>query len=173
LVSPSPILQSWIPLISHALLVILAVIFVAMTFTRRKNVGAVFGMRSPVLPYNQITALTTVTEWIISLVFTFYVLSFSIDLFPAAKDKQLKGNLEQGELGNPKHGAGHEMTPQNGYANGYANGDGLQHPVPNDGSYPTDDRYHANGGTGYTEPAVNGVYYGNGASRPIVAAQNF
>lgn len=110
-----------------------------------------------------ITGLTTITEWVISLVFSFYVLSFSIDLFPAAKDKQLKGNLEQGELGDPKHGAGHEMTPQNGYANGHAN----------DGSYPIDDRYHTNGGTGYTEPAANGVYYGDGASRPIGTAQNF
>lgn len=87
------------------------------------------------------------TEWIISLVFTFYVLSFSIDLFPAAKDKQLNGNFEQGELGNQKHGADHEMTPQNG-------------------------RYHANGGTGYTQPAVNGIWYDEGVSRPV-AAQNF
>ncbi len=109
--------------------------------------------------------LTTLTEWIIALVFTFYVLSFSIDLFPATKNKQYKGNLEQGELGNQKHGVGHGMTPQDDYTNGYANGSRYQEPLANE-------RYHAHGGTGYTEPTVNGVHYGNGATRPV-AAQNF
>ena len=51
------------------------------------------------------------------------------------------------------------MSPQNGgYANenGYANGNG----------------YRTNGQTGYIEPAVNGVRYVEGATRPVVA-QNY
>ena len=54
---------------------------------------------------------------------------------------------------------GHEMIPQNG---GYANENG----------YTNSNGYSTNGHTGYTEPAVNGVHYGEGATRPVVA-QNY
>ena len=53
--------------------IILAIVFVIFTFTKRQNKAAVF-------------------EWIIALIFTFYVLTFFIDLLPASRSKQENTN---------------------------------------------------------------------------------
>ena len=111
------------------------------------------------------TKLTLDVEWIISLVFTFYVLSFSVDLFPAAKDKQFKSNYGQGELGNQKLGVGHELLQRNGSSYRYTNGREHERSAVN-GAHP------AHGDIAYTESAVTGVDVGDGLVRPI-AAQNF
>ncbi|KAL9614148.1 MAG: hypothetical protein Q9167_001358 [Letrouitia subvulpina] len=56
-----------------------AVIFVSTSFTQHQNEAAVF-------------------EWIIALVFTFYVLTFFVDLLPASRRKQLQTNIQMGNL---------------------------------------------------------------------------
>jgi hypothetical protein len=58
----------WIKLTFIFLELGLAVAFGVLTFTDRKTIAAYF-------------------EWIISLIFTFYVLSFVIDLWPARRTK--------------------------------------------------------------------------------------
>jgi len=58
----------WVKLTFIFLEIGLAVAFGVLTFTDRKNIAAYF-------------------EWIISLIFTFYVLSFVIDLWPARRTK--------------------------------------------------------------------------------------
>ncbi|KAL8956245.1 MAG: hypothetical protein Q9183_006368, partial [Haloplaca sp. 2 TL-2023] len=90
----------------------LAAAFVGTTFTSNKNVGAVF-------------------EWVIALIFDFYVLTFFVDLLPASRNHQAKTNLELGAL----HGAGRENG--NGVMNGSGHGmgndgvvDGRQQPKP-------------------------------------------
>lgn len=57
----------------------MAIVFVVCTFKKNKNVGAVF-------------------EWIIALIFTFYVLTFFIDLYPAWHAKQAVSNEEMGTV---------------------------------------------------------------------------
>ena len=74
----------------HRVEVVLAVVFAACTFDNQQNVGAVF-------------------EWVIALVFTFYVLTFVIDLLPASRGRQERTNREV--LGNVEMGHG---QPANG-----------------------------------------------------------
>ena len=59
----------WTKLLFIIVEICLAVIFIGTNFKNKPNVAAVF-------------------EWIIALVFTFYVLTFFIDLLPAFSDKQ-------------------------------------------------------------------------------------
>ncbi|KAL8741058.1 MAG: hypothetical protein Q9190_006300 [Brigantiaea leucoxantha] len=56
-----------------------AVVFAATTFTSNQNVAAVF-------------------EWVIALIFTFYVFTFSIDLLPASRRTQMESNMQMGNL---------------------------------------------------------------------------
>ncbi|KAL9587368.1 MAG: hypothetical protein Q9212_000295 [Teloschistes hypoglaucus] len=72
----------------------LAVVFVGTSFTTgHKNIAAVF-------------------EWIIALIFTFYVLTFFVDLLPASRSHQAKTNMELGHTD--------EATQEHGNTNGYA-----------------------------------------------------
>ena len=68
-------LSFWLKLTFIIVEVIFAIIFAVATFDEQENVGAVF-------------------EWIIALVFTFYVLTFFIDLLPAARTTQEQTNAE-------------------------------------------------------------------------------
>ncbi|KAL9125825.1 MAG: hypothetical protein Q9217_005033 [Psora testacea] len=63
----------WMKLLFVLLELLLAVIFIVCTFNSRQNVGAVF-------------------EWVIALIFTFYVLTFFVDLLPAATSAQAHSN---------------------------------------------------------------------------------
>lgn len=76
----------WLKLIFILVEVGLAVIFIATSWTSHRNIAAVF-------------------EWIIALIFTFYVLTFSMDLFPAARANQLSSNMEHTDVG---HTAGNK-----------------------------------------------------------------
>ncbi|KAL8843616.1 MAG: hypothetical protein Q9170_000120 [Blastenia crenularia] len=99
----------WMKLFFIIVEIILAAIFVGTSFTTHKSIAAVF-------------------EWIIALIFTFYVLTFFVDLLPASRDHQKITNLELG------HVDGAVEEHQNGYAtNGrgtYAEAANGQQPKP-------------------------------------------
>ena len=83
----------------------LAVIFIGTNFKNKPNVAAVF-------------------EWIIALVFTFYVLTFFIDLLPAFSDKQHvateQDNMEEyRRTYGDGAGGGGDMVEQRGTVGGY------------------------------------------------------
>ncbi|KAL8954062.1 MAG: hypothetical protein Q9222_000119 [Ikaeria aurantiellina] len=84
----------WVKLFFIITEFVLAAVFIATTFTTNRNIAAVF-------------------EWVIALIFTFYVLTFFVDLLPASRNTQKNTNLEMGHV--DRTVAGH----QNGYANGY------------------------------------------------------
>lgn len=66
--------------------VVLAVVFASTTFTSKQNVAAVF-------------------EWIVALVFTFYILSFLLDLLPSVRTKHhIPQGWRQAELEKGRHG---------------------------------------------------------------------
>ncbi|KAL9605076.1 MAG: hypothetical protein Q9219_000010 [cf. Caloplaca sp. 3 TL-2023] len=81
----------WMKLFFIVVEVILAAVFVGTSFTSHKSIAAVF-------------------EWIIALIFTFYVLTFSVDLLPASRDHQKITNLEMGHVDQTT------AQHQNGYA---------------------------------------------------------
>lgn len=60
----------WIKLTFVVIEILLAIGFVTCTFTKRYNAGAVL-------------------EWIIALIFSFYVFSFYVDLYPAVRTKNM------------------------------------------------------------------------------------
>jgi hypothetical protein len=101
----------WIKLVFILLEIALAIVFAVCTFRGNKNVGAII-------------------EWVIALVFTFWVLSFFVDLLPAVRTRHHNGTsdapqLEMGGVGGP-----HIVNGDNSqYANDnldsrYANGNG-------------------------------------------------
>jgi hypothetical protein len=80
--------------------ILLAVAFVACTFTKHYNPGAVL-------------------EWVIAFIFSFYVFSFYIDLYPAAATKQQLAVSGNGRGGlkmrlAPGGGGGEKQTPIRG-----------------------------------------------------------
>ena len=87
----------WQKLVFILVEIVLAAVFVGTTFTNRQNIAAVF-------------------EWIIAFVFTFYVLTFFVDLLPAARSTQERTNVE---LMRAKGAEGEgSMMQELGYANG-------------------------------------------------------
>lgn len=58
----------WIKLVFIIVEILFAIVFVSTSFTHHRNVAAIF-------------------EWIIAFVFTFYVLSFVVDLLPSVRTK--------------------------------------------------------------------------------------
>ena len=63
--------------------------------------------------------MAAVFEWTIAFIFTFYVLTFFVDLLPAARDTQMRTNVERFQMQDVENGNGHV----NG--NGYVNGNGV------------------------------------------------
>ena len=59
----------WIKLVFIIVEIVFAIIFVATSYTHNRNVAAIF-------------------EWIVAFVFTFYVLSFVVDLLPSVRTKK-------------------------------------------------------------------------------------
>lgn len=71
--------------------------FAATSFSGNKNVGAVF-------------------EWIIALVFAFYVFTFFVDLVPAGREAQVSTNMEDMRMREAENGV--QMMDGNGYGDG-------------------------------------------------------
>ncbi|KAH6606334.1 fk506 suppressor sfk1 [Trichoderma cornu-damae] len=90
----------WLKLAFVLVEFVLAVIFVATNWSNKDNVAAVF-------------------EWVIALIFTFYILSFVIDLLPAIRTKPnaarfVKSHEHDVESTNGHHGDSFQMA-QNDY----------------------------------------------------------
>lgn len=90
----------WVKLTFIIVEVILAIVFAATSFNKEQNVAGVF-------------------EWIVALFFTFYVLTFFIDLLPAARSKQEHTNIERMYMREAENGTA--MMDGAGYTNGTAN----------------------------------------------------
>ena len=90
-------LSFWLKLVFIIVEVIFAVIFAATTFESHQNVAAIF-------------------EWIIAFVFTFYVLTFFVDLLPAARSTQEHSNAETMHLKDAENWGA--MMQNSGYTNG-------------------------------------------------------
>ncbi|KAL8807502.1 MAG: hypothetical protein Q9182_000667 [Xanthomendoza sp. 2 TL-2023] len=67
----------WAKLFFIIVEVVLAAVFIGTSFTSNKSIAAVF-------------------EWIIALIFTFYVVTFCVDLLPASRDHQKITNAQFG-----------------------------------------------------------------------------
>ncbi|KAI4263115.1 MAG: hypothetical protein L6R42_001724 [Xanthoria sp. 1 TBL-2021] len=65
----------WMKLVFIIIEVLLAAVFIGTSFTSHKNIAAVL-------------------EWTIALIFTFYVLTFFVDLLPASRNHQKVTNTE-------------------------------------------------------------------------------
>lgn len=81
--------------------IVLAIVFASTTFSSKQNVAAVF-------------------EWVIALIFTFYVLTFFVDLLPAARNTQMMANVERFHMQDVENGngRGHISGGGNGVVNG-------------------------------------------------------
>lgn len=88
--------------------VVFAIIFVSTSFDGEQNVAGVF-------------------EWIVALVFTFYVLTFFMDLLPAARSAQEHTNIENMHKQEMDNGG----TMMNGGGNGYNGVNGRHTPTTN------------------------------------------
>ncbi|KAI9844072.1 MAG: hypothetical protein M1838_002328 [Thelocarpon superellum] len=125
-------LSFWIKLVFIVLEIILAIAFGVCLYKKNSNPGAVL-------------------EWLIALIFTFYILTFFLDLLPAMRRHRVRADgttdetrtgpteLEMGYSGGTNDGAPvvagengngvaearlgkHTAANRNGYANGHANG---------------------------------------------------
>ena len=81
-------------------------------FTSKQNVAAVF-------------------EWVIALFFTFYVLTFLVDLLPAARNTQMRTNLERLNMRDVENGDGH-INGGNGVLSGTKDGANGHYKPPHD-----------------------------------------
>ncbi|CAK7211492.1 hypothetical protein SBRCBS47491_001144 [Sporothrix bragantina] len=66
----------WIKLTFVLVEIVLAIIFVSLTFTNHTNGGAI-------------------VEWIIAFIFAFYIFSFAIDLYPAVHTRNIKHRIRE------------------------------------------------------------------------------
>ncbi|MCJ1471858.1 hypothetical protein MMC13_000499 [Lambiella insularis] len=108
----------WVKLVFIIVELLLAICFAGLTFTGHTQQGAVF-------------------EWVVALIFTFWVLSFFVDLIPASRRRRGPGTNQPAiEMGHGSHG------PH----------------VVNDGGYNRDGYTH----TTTTTTTTGGTAYGNG-----------
>ncbi|MCJ1308857.1 hypothetical protein MMC25_002512 [Agyrium rufum] len=87
----------WIKLVFIIVEVVLAIAFAVCTFDNKPNVGAIL-------------------EWTIALIFTFWVLSFLVDLLPAARRSAVRKPGQDVEMDG--------MANVNGHMNGHAHANG-------------------------------------------------
>ncbi|KAK4679644.1 hypothetical protein QC764_205950 [Podospora pseudoanserina] len=95
----------WIKLTFVILEILLAIAFVSCTFTQHYNAGAVL-------------------EWVIAFIFSAYVFSFVVDLWPAIKTQPNLNLHNPREKGMGFEGNGGQVVNGNGYGNGDGNGTG-------------------------------------------------
>jgi hypothetical protein len=119
----------WVKLIFILVELAFAIVFAATNFAKQKNVAAVF-------------------EWIVAFTFTFYILSFLLDLLPSV---QTRHHVPQGFKGGPM---GVQMAATDGHPDVSGK---YQGPLTNDSAGPYD---NLEGGYRGTAPAANGPSYG-------------
>lgn len=120
----------WVKLTFILVELAFAIVFAATNFANQKNVAAVF-------------------EWIVAFTFTFYILSFLLDLLPSV---QTRHHTPQGFKGGPM---GMQIAATKGQPD--MNGEYRGH-LTNDSAGPND---NLEGGYRGTAPAQNGPSYGN------------
>lgn len=132
----------WVKLVFILVEVVLAIVFAATNFTDRSNVAAVF-------------------EWIIAFVFTFYVLSFLLDLLPSVRTKHHVPQgfregpaIEKGQTMNRNQGPEYEQNLTNDSAGPMDGSNGYRGVAPNG--------YASNNTTLNGEPATEGRKKGFG-----------
>ena len=72
--------------------------------------------------------MAAVFEWVIALFFTFYVLTFFVDLLPAARNTQMRTNEERLHMRDVENGNGH--INGNGVLNGTPDGANVHNKTP-------------------------------------------
>lgn len=106
----------WVKLAFILVELAFAIVFVSTSFTHHRNIAAIF-------------------EWIIAFVFTFYVLSFVIDLLPSVRTKHhVPQGLREVEKAAHMNGNGHHHTQQQA---GYD----YEQPLTNDSAGPNRENY--------------------------------
>ncbi|KJZ75550.1 hypothetical protein HIM_05013 [Hirsutella minnesotensis 3608] len=90
----------WIKLTFVLVELVFAIVFAATTYTRNRNVAAVF-------------------EWIVAFIFTFYILSFVVDLYPAIRTREPGHRFEKprlpGDLAGTTNASSGSSLPQRDY----------------------------------------------------------
>ncbi|GJN74620.1 tyrosine kinase protein [Purpureocillium lilacinum] len=106
----------WVKLTFILVELVLAIVFAATTFTHHSDIAAVF-------------------EWVIAFIFTFYILSFVIDLLPAIHTRDPGARFEKPhDMEEGSNGIG---GAANGHMNGgHANGGGYRREYPMDSNPP-------------------------------------
>lgn len=150
----------WIKLVFIVVELSLAIAFGVCTRGTRKDQAAVleWGTSSPVY----IMSLNLMSSTVVSFIFTFYILSFVVDLLPAIRTRS---HIPQGERHTEMAEAGH-----GGISYPASSADGLHNPPPPDVSYDqpltTDSMgetgntyrgYRVQGGTPTAWPGANGA----------------
>lgn len=127
----------WIKLVFVIVEIILAIAFASCSFTHHYNPAAVL-------------------EWTIAFIFSFYVFSFWIDLYPAVRTKG-SGGYRGNKGGMNEHGESGQSMEEQGIAG-------------NDRTLMGEGHGHGHGHGGYDDPR-NSYYSGNGysGSRPGMA----
>jgi rSAM-associated Gly-rich repeat protein len=147
----------WIKLAFIIIEICLCIVFGVAQKTKHRDVAAIF-------------------EWIIAFVYTFYVLSFTIDFLPAIRTKHHQSHqteMQVAEEGGPRMMADETDSQQyfrhqpatvphvdghvDGYANGYTNGHTNGYTNGHTNGYTNGHNGHANGngytnGNGYVKP---------------------
>ncbi|KAI9880412.1 MAG: hypothetical protein M1830_003452 [Pleopsidium flavum] len=119
----------WLKLAFILVEIAMAIAFVVCTFRTSKNAGAVL-------------------EWVVALIFTFYVLTFFVDLLPAVRTKHHASSAPQLELGHTNGGPRITNRDDESAANGqYGHGYMNSTPEPT-----TTSRYYVNGTPNVTKP---------------------
>lgn len=108
--------------------------------------------------YKHIYAVSGVLEWTVSFLFTFYLLSFAVDLWPAAKAS--KGDFALENVMHHEHANGHVNGHANGYSNGHTNGYANGNGNGNGNGFPANGYANGNG--------HNAVELGRGGAATIV-----
>ncbi|KAF2405523.1 hypothetical protein EJ06DRAFT_468438 [Trichodelitschia bisporula] len=160
----------WIKLFFILAEIALAIAFGVANKTKHYNTGAIL-------------------EWVIALVYTFYVLSFFVDFIPAVRTKHHQ-SVETAESAAVRHASGqsgteplamntsmghHSQPAAAYYGNGHAEAYGNGHTSAEYGN----GHHSANYGNGHTSANYGNGYangYGNGYSKQgngVVPAQNF
>lgn len=141
----------WLKLAFILVEIAMAIAFIVCSYRTSKNAAAVLVSQLERLHKLWSCSLTYHQEWVVALIFTFYVFTFFIDLLPAVRTKHHSSSAPQLEMGHNGGGShftnGHNQSTVNGeYYVNEARPNGVQDPT-------ISSRYHVHGPTNITKPA--------------------